>query len=167
MQILTFLLIINIFNLKSYTAKSSSKTSDVIDLKTSNFERKLMNYDWALVKFCASWCTDCKNLAPEYERAASILKSLDESMVLTQIDCDNEPKICQTYKIKGYPTLKLFKNANLKSDYNGNYSTDDILNYMMNYSANLNKTSKIFNVSTSEGLKNSLNKVKKFNLFSL
>jgi len=101
MQILTFLLIINIFNLKSYTAKSSSKTSDVIDLKTSN------------------------------------------------------------------PTLKLFKNANLKSDYNGNYSTDDILNYMMNYSANLNKTSKIFNVSTSEGLKNSLNKVEKFKLFSL
>lgn len=50
-------------------------SSDVVDLTPSNFDRLVTNSDevW-IVEFYAPWCGHCKNLVPEYKKAARALK---------------------------------------------------------------------------------------------
>lgn len=50
-------------------------SSDVIDITPSNFDKLVTNSDevW-IVEFYAPWCGHCKNLVPEYKKAAKALK---------------------------------------------------------------------------------------------
>lgn len=50
-------------------------SSDVIELTPDNFDRRVIQGDevW-IVEFFAPWCGHCKNLVPEYSKAASQLK---------------------------------------------------------------------------------------------
>jgi len=47
----------------------------------------------------------CKNLAPEWEKAAVSLKGL---VKVGAINCDDEKELCGSYGIQGFPTIKLF-----------------------------------------------------------
>lgn len=50
-------------------------SSDVIELTPNNFDRLVTKSDeiW-IVEFYAPWCGHCKNLVPEYKKAARALK---------------------------------------------------------------------------------------------
>lgn len=71
-----FLIGVILFITGSYALYDSS--SDVVELTPSNFERLVTNSDevW-IVEFFAPWCGHCKNLVPEYKKAARALKVID------------------------------------------------------------------------------------------
>ena len=52
-----------------------SKNSGVVDLNPNNFDSRVKDSDgiW-IVEFYAPWCGHCKQLAPEYQKAAKALK---------------------------------------------------------------------------------------------
>lgn len=52
-----------------------SSSDDVIELTSKNFDSKVIKSDelW-IVEFYAPWCGHCKNLAPEWKKAAKALK---------------------------------------------------------------------------------------------
>lgn len=54
-----------------------SPSSNVVDLTPSNFDKLVIQGDevW-VVEFFAPWCGHCKNLVPEYQKAATALKVL-------------------------------------------------------------------------------------------
>jgi protein disulfide isomerase family A protein 3 len=104
--------------------------SDVLELHDSDFESRVRAHDIALVEFYAPWCGHCKRLAPEYEKAATALKSADPPVALIKVDCTAETKVCGKYGVSGYPTLKIFKNGEVASDYNGPREADGIVKYM-------------------------------------
>ena len=54
-----------------------SPSDDVIELTPSNFNQLVLGGDgvW-MVEFYAPWCGHCKNLAPEWQKAASALKGV-------------------------------------------------------------------------------------------
>ena len=59
-------------------------------------------------------CGHCKKLAPEYEKAAEIMKDADPPVVLAKTDCTietNKAGICAEMEVKGFPTLKFFKDG--------------------------------------------------------
>lgn len=59
-----------------------------------------------LVDFWAPWCGPCRTMAPEFERAAALLKG---RAVLAKVDSDASPQAAARYGIRSIPTLVLFR----------------------------------------------------------
>ena len=74
--------------------------SAVKQLTTSDFSQVKKGI-W-LVEFYAPWCGHCRNLAPEYEKAAKALKGIAN---IAAIDADKERTDVQ---VSGFPTIKFF-----------------------------------------------------------
>lgn len=116
---------------KAKKAKGGSK-SDVVELTELNFNAMVMESDemW-MVEFFAPWCGHCKNLAPEWEKAATELKA--QGVKLGAIDATVEKGLAEKYGIKGFPTIKVF-GAGAKGkakDYNGARDADGIVAFAL------------------------------------
>eukprot|EP00667_Euglena_gracilis_P009911 EG_transcript_10069 len=86
--------------------KGGSGPSDVIELSSTNFATEVLSSkDPWLVEFFAPWCGHCKNLAPEWAKAASELKG---TMKLGAVDCTQHQDTCNKYDVRGFPTIKFF-----------------------------------------------------------
>lgn len=77
-------------------------------------------------------CGHCKNLAPEYEKAAGLLE--ETGVRLASVDCVGEEsgKVCEKYNVKGYPTMKIFKDGT-ESEYDGPRESEGMTKYMKKY----------------------------------
>ncbi|KAI6241457.1 Protein disulfide-isomerase [Aphelenchoides fujianensis] len=140
--------------------------SDVVSLTESDWDSKIADHDIALVEFFAPWCGHCKRLAPEYEKAATKLKSNDPPIALINVDCDAEKDLCQKHGVGGYPTLKIFRKGEFSADYDGPREADGIVKFMRGQagpSAKELKTvedfEKFINQDDSAVLKDSFHKV--------
>jgi len=116
----------------SKSGGSSGSSSDVVELTESNFDELVLNSDdmW-LVEFFAPWCGHCKNLEPEWKRAAGELKG---KVKLGAVDATVHGGLAQKYGVQGYPTIKYF-NAGSKSgpkEYDGGRTSSDIVTWAMN-----------------------------------
>ncbi|KXS15919.1 protein disulfide isomerase [Gonapodya prolifera JEL478] len=110
-----------------FAPTEASSESDVLVLTKSNFEESVKDEKIILVEFYAPWCGHCKALAPEYEKAATSLKS--NGIPLAKVDCTAEEEVCSEHGVKGYPTLKVFRSGS-PTDYNGARQADGIVSYM-------------------------------------
>ncbi|CAF4000520.1 unnamed protein product [Rotaria sordida] len=104
--------------------------SDVLVFTDSDFDTKVKQHDILLAEFYAPWCGHCKRLAPEYEKAATILAKDDSPVALAKVDCTVEKQTCSKFGVGGYPTLKIFKNGEVAEDYNGPREADGIVSTM-------------------------------------
>lgn len=113
----------------------SGDSKDVIELTDSNFEQLVLNSEdiW-LVEFFAPWCGHCKNLAPEWARAATELKG---KVKLGAVDATVHQQTAQRYQIRGYPTIKYFGPGAKSSpeDYEGGRTSSDIVTWATNKAA--------------------------------
>ncbi|KAG4306026.1 hypothetical protein PORY_000014 [Pneumocystis oryctolagi] len=105
--------------------------SDVLNLNEKTFNETIQKDGLFLVKFFAPWCGHCKALAPAYEEAATTLK--EKNIVLIKVDCTVETRLCETYGIEGYPTLKVFRNGQ-HTPYEGPRKASSIVSYMIKQS---------------------------------
>ena len=71
-----------------------------------------------IILFYVDWCPHCKTAKPEWEQVKAEFNSKTingYTVVFTEINCTNESpeveKMVSTYKIEGYPTIKLLKNG--------------------------------------------------------
>ncbi|XP_043073950.1 protein disulfide isomerase family A, member 8 [Puntigrus tetrazona] len=101
--------------------------SDVLELKDADFDYIAPEHETLLVKFYAPWCGHCKKLAPEFETAATRLKG---TVTLAKVDCTDNTETCKRYGVTGYPTLKIFRNGQESSSYDGPRSAEGIVSYM-------------------------------------
>lgn len=102
--------------------------SDVLKLDEMTFKETIQNSGIFLVEFFAPWCGHCKALAPEYEEAATALK--DKGVTLIQVDCTAETRLCDSYEVSGYPTLKIFRDGQ-HTPYDGPRKAQAIVSYMI------------------------------------
>lgn len=113
-------------------SSGSGSKKDVIELTESNFESQVLNSDdiW-LVEFFAPWCGHCKNLEPEWARAATELKG---KVKLGAVDATVHSGLAQRYGVQGYPTIKYFgPGAKTRAEeYDGGRTASDIVTWAMN-----------------------------------
>lgn len=122
----------------------------VLTLTASNFDAIISKSDIILVEFYAPWCGHCKQLAPEYERAAKQLLSLPKPIKLAKIDATVEKELAQKYSVSGYPTLLVFRRGK-HYKYTGPREESGIVHFMKEQLVSPSKL-----VSSVEQLKKSL-----------
>jgi protein disulfide-isomerase A6 len=83
-----------------------------------------------ILELFAPWCGHCKNLAPEYAKAAASLEGL---VRVAAIDCDVDAnkQLCALHDVKGFPTIKFFPGGlkTVPEDYNGPRTAAAIVDY--------------------------------------
>ncbi|XP_064535513.1 protein disulfide-isomerase A6 homolog [Drosophila montana] len=115
----------------SSKSRSSSSDGDVIELTEDNFDKLVLNSEdiW-LVEFFAPWCGHCKNLEPEWAKAAKELKG---KVKLGALDATAHQSKAAEYNVRGYPTIKFFpagsKSSSDAEEYNGGRTASDIISW--------------------------------------
>ncbi|KAH8923331.1 thioredoxin-like protein [Atractiella rhizophila] len=105
--------------------------SNMVTLRRENFTETIAKDGLTVVKYFADWCGYCRDLAPAYEEAASILKD-DSRITVASVDCEADADLCFEQSVFALPTIKLFHGGEGK-EYNGTRSAGDIASYARRY----------------------------------
>lgn len=124
---LTGMNLLNLLTIATLTA-----ASDVVELSSATFPGYVQKNGLVLAEFFAPWCGHCKNLAPEYEKAATTLK--EKNISLAKVDCTENQDLCQELDIKGFPTMLVFEEAEKTGRYEGGRKAEDIAKFMIHRS---------------------------------
>ena len=82
--------------------------------------------------FWLTGCGHCKAMKKDYGLAALELNSSGETGVLATVDATVERNLANRYGVKGYPSLKFFRNGRAISEYDRGRTASDIVEFMKN-----------------------------------
>ncbi len=101
-----------------------SDSQFVFHASDENFDAEVLKHSGpVLVDFWAEWCGPCKALGPVLD---SIADEYGKKLKVVKVNVDESPNAPQQYKVRGIPTLILFKNGNVVDQLVGNQPKDSI-----------------------------------------
>ena len=83
------------------------------------------NAEDKIIELYATWCTPCKDIAPRIEKIAK-----DLNIKLEKIDVDKNPKLADSFRIEGIPTLILMKDGVEVGRVLGSISDEHLIPYI-------------------------------------
>lgn len=92
-------------------------------LTEANFTNTVLKtLDPWFIKFYAPWCHHCQALAPNW---AAMARDLEGRLNIGEVDCTQEKKLCKDAKVRGFPTMILFRGPE-RIEYNGLRGVGDL-----------------------------------------
>ncbi len=74
-----------------------------------SFEQDVLKSETpVLVDFWAEWCSPCKQIAPLLEEIA---EEFSDRITVAKLNIDENPQVPMKYRVRGIPTLLLFKDG--------------------------------------------------------
>ncbi|MDR2107785.1 MAG: thioredoxin [Holosporaceae bacterium] len=71
-----------------------------------NFQKDVLDKDFAVVDFYADWCGPCRVITPFLEEIKSEL-----GIEIVKVNLDESPNLATEYNVMSIPTLVIFKNG--------------------------------------------------------
>lgn len=99
-----------------------------IELAAANFNTHAARNDVpVVVDFWAPWCAPCRMMAPAFESAAC---ELEPHVRLAKVNTEEQPELAAAYRIRGIPTLVMFRAGREIARQSGALSTPQLLNWI-------------------------------------
>lgn len=96
-----------------------SRSPHIFDVDESDFQQRVIDassQSVILVDFWADWCPPCKALAPTLER---VVEDFGGSILLAKVEVDDNMRLAGRYRLRGFPTVILFRNGTELSRFGG------------------------------------------------
>lgn len=101
---------------------------NVLQVTDENFEEEVLKSDIpVLVDFWAEWCNPCKAIAPIIDQLADEYKG---QVKFTKLNVDENKEIPSKYKIRGIPSLLIFKEGNNVANKVGALSRSQLADFL-------------------------------------
>ena len=69
-----------------------------------------------LIMFYAPWCGHCKRAKPHFDAAAAKMAEQGTAGKLAAVDCTKHKQVSKRFDVKGFPTIKYFKDGQMAFD---------------------------------------------------
>jgi putative thioredoxin len=109
----------------------------VFDCGLDDFDRRVLEASHGvpvLVDFWADWCAPCHAIAPHLAR---VLKDLDGAVHLAKVEVDEDEnmKLAGRYRLRGFPTVLLFRDGQEVARFSGARSSNWIEHWVEDHLA--------------------------------
>lgn len=105
----------------------SLASAALLPLHADNYDRILSDHPLLMVKFYASDCAHCKQVAPEFAKLAD--SAATGGFSAGEVDCEQETAICSKNGVSAYPSFKLFVEG-YPIEYTGGRKSEDLLEWI-------------------------------------
>lgn len=95
------------------------------------YKQFLDSYPLAFVNFYAPWCIWCQRLHPTWDKLAHNVKEGELQVGVGMVDCVSYDKVCQSNRVRAFPTLRWFENGQeISPDYRGDRTVEALTNFI-------------------------------------
>ena len=134
--ILLLLIIIPFFlPLNQYEGFLSSNSTSNCEINPSNFKDSTKNGK-VFTLFYANWCGHCKNMKPDWVKAANEVNvNGQQKMVMVDLgdkDDQAQEQLRKDYNIRGYPTIVDLDGGKQVGEYSGERSVEALKTHALN-----------------------------------
>jgi thiol-disulfide isomerase/thioredoxin len=131
-SVLNWLLIILIIIISSFKKSKEDFTIEnkIIKSTIPNVNKKITVYNFNTV-----WCGHSRKFQPIFDEFKNKNESNDVNIIDVKCDDENNLKLCQKYKLPGFPTV-LFVEGNRIEEYQGNRTVEDLTNTLNIFQGN-------------------------------
>jgi len=110
-------------NVNTGVNKSNETTGGVVILNEKTFDEAIKK-GVTLVDFWATWCRPCKMQGPVIEEVGTAMSG---KAAICKLDIDQNPQITQRYNVQSIPTMIIFKDGKVVSQFLGYTSKEEII----------------------------------------